>query len=293
MQEQYLDRARNELTEHFIYHALARREKNPENRAVLEKLSAQEKSHYEFWKSLLGDGIEIKPHTLGLYGLPALRYLLGVTFTTKLLETHEHDAVARYESMMPAMPPSHRERFQQIINDEKSHEQALIGGLKEKRISYIGFIALGLADAIVEITGVHAGFLGVTGSTLIAGISGIIVGFAAAISMGSAAYIQAKQDTEKSATTSGLATGFSYLGSVILLAFPYFLIRTMLTAFILSTSIGIALLAAFTYYGAVVFDRKFSREFSEAAGLMLGTALATYILGNVLGSLFNLHASNF
>ena len=58
--------------------------------------------------------------------------------------------------------------------------------IQEAMIKYIGFIAMGLADAIVEITGVHAGFLGVTNSTLFAGISGIVVGFSTAISMGSA-----------------------------------------------------------------------------------------------------------
>ena len=217
MQQEYINRARNELTEHFAYHKLALREKNPANRALLEKLSAQ----------------------------------------------------------------------------EKTHEQSLIGELKEKRIAYIGSIALGLADAIVEITGVHAGFLGVTGSTLIAGISGIIVGFAAAISMGSASYLQAKQDPGKSAIISAFVTGFSYLGSVVLLALPYFLIRTMLTAFTTSTLVGILLLAAFTFYGAIVFDRKFSREFSEATGLMLGTALATFTLGNVIGKVFHLSANSF
>ena len=166
-------------------------------------------------------------------------------------------AVAEYTKLLPDIPASHIERFRAIIKDEALHEKSLIGQLKEKRIAYIGFIVLGLADAIVEITGVHAGFLGVTGKTLIAGISGVIVGFAAAISMASASYLQAKQDTEKSAFTSAIATGVSYLCSVVCLALPYFLIRTMLVAFAISTSVGILLIAGFTFYGAIVFDRKF------------------------------------
>jgi VIT1/CCC1 family predicted Fe2+/Mn2+ transporter len=56
----------------------------------------------------------------------------------------------------------------------------------------MSFIVLGLADAIIEITCVHVGFLGVTSSTLIAGVAGLVVGFAASISMASAAYLQAK-----------------------------------------------------------------------------------------------------
>ncbi len=140
---------------------------------------------------------EVKPHVMGIWGTLFLRDVLGVTFITKFLELHEHRAVTEYKKLLPDIPPSHRERFREIIKDEEFHEKSFIGQLKEKRIAYIGFIVLGLADAIVEITGVHAGFLGVTGSTLLAGISGVIVGFAAAISMGSAAYLQAKQDPEE------------------------------------------------------------------------------------------------
>lgn len=288
----YLARARNELTEHFIYHKLALREKKPENRALLEKLSAQEKGHYEFWKTLL-PGVEPKPHRLGLLIIPLLRTFLGVTFTTKFLESHEKNAVATYEAMLGEIPDSHKERLRNIIEDERSHERSFIAELKEKRVGYVGFVALGLADAIVEITGVHAGFLGVTGSTLIAGISGVIVGFAAAISMGSAAYLQAKQDPEKSPVISAFVTGISYMVSVICLALPYFLITAMITAFTVSTSIGIVLLGAFTFYGATIFDREFLREFGESVSLMLGTALATYLLGTFIGNAFHVTGKSF
>ncbi len=292
MQKQYLNRARNELTEHLVYGKLALREKKPENRELLRKLSIQEKAHYEFWQSLISD-IEVKPYFASLHLIPLLRSVLGVTFTTKFLETHEKNSIAIYEGMLATMPAERQEHLKAIIEEERTHEQSLIGELKEQRVSYIGFIALGLADAIVEITGVHAGFLGVTRSTLIAGISGTIVGFSAAISMGSAAYLQAKQDPEKSAIISAFVTAFSYFGSVILLALPYFLIRDMISAFAISTSVGIVLLAMFTFYTSVVFDRKFIREFGEAAILMLSTAVASFILGDVIGGVFHIGASSF
>lgn len=288
----YIARARNELTEQLVYAKLARRERNSENRALLEQLSAQEKAHYEFWQSLV-PGTDIKPHSFQLFGVSVLRSIFGVTFATKFLEMREADSIAASEAMLATIPASHHARLEAIIKNEELHEQELIGQLKEGRIAYIGFIALGLADAIVEITGVHAGFLGVTGSTLIAGISGVIVGFAAAISMGSAAYIQAKQDTEKSPIISGFTTWASYFCSVICLALPYFFITTMITAFTVSTIIGILLLAAFTFFGAVVFDRKFWREIGESVALMLGTAFATYILGTVVGKIFHTGERSF
>jgi len=288
----YIDRARGELTEHLVYGTLARREIDHTNRALLQKLSAQEKTHYEFWKSL-APGSDPKPYAFSLIGIPLLRTVFGVTFTTKLLETHEKGAIAKYEAMLPSLPEEHRQRLREVIEDERSHEKSLLGGLKEVRIAYIGFIALGLADAIVEITGVHAGFLGVTGSTLITGISGVVVGFAAAISMGSASYIQAKQDTEKSAILSGITTWASYFFSVVFLALPYFFIKNMISAFATSTIIGILLLAAFTFFSAVVFDRKFWREISESVILMLSTALATYLLGTFVGNVFHINQQGF
>jgi VIT1/CCC1 family predicted Fe2+/Mn2+ transporter len=295
MKDVFAWNATNELTEHVVYHKLAQMEKDPGNREALERLSAQEKIHYEFWKSLMptAEAEMVHPRWYTVWGLSFLRIVLGVTFMTKFLETHENDAVEKYQGIAATIPESHRARFAQIIEDEKSHERTLIAQLKEKRVSYMGFIVLGLADAIVEITGVHAGFLGVTGSTLIAGVAGIIVGFSAAISMGSASYLQAKQDTEKSAVLSGFLTWASYFCSVVLLALPYFLIHVMLPAFITSTSVGILLVAGFTFYGAIVFDRKFWREFSETVGLMLATALATFILGAVVGTLFHINPASF
>jgi VIT1/CCC1 family predicted Fe2+/Mn2+ transporter len=295
MEPLFIFNATNELTEHVVYHKLAQMEKNPENREALERLSAQEKTHYEFWKSLLpaAEGEKIRARWYTVWSLSFLRVTLGVTFMTKFLETHENDAVQKYQNIAKAIPESHRVRFARVIEDEKSHEKALISQLKEKRVAYMGFIVLGLADAIVEITGVHAGFLGVTGSTLIAGVAGIIVGFSAAISMGSASYLQAKQNTEQSAILSGFLTWASYFCSVVLLALPYFLIHVMAPAFIVSTSVGILLVAGFTFYGAVIFDRKFWREFFETVGLMLGTALATFLLGTVVGAVFHINPASF
>jgi VIT1/CCC1 family predicted Fe2+/Mn2+ transporter len=292
MEQTFILNAQNELTEHYVYHRLAKTEKNPQNKTLLQTLAQQEKEHYEFWQSLVPN-IKIKPRHRTIVSLTFLRIVFGITFVSKLLEGDEKKLITSYEAAADTIPTAQKEQFAKILEEERNHEQALIAKLKERRVSYISFIVLGLADAIVEITGVHAGFLGVTGSTLIAGISGIIVGFSAAISMGSASYLQAKQEPDKSALISGLATGLAYFFSVILLALPYFLIRTMIVAFTLSTSVGVILIATFTFYGAIVFGRKFWREFVEATGLMLATAFLTFILGTVISNIFHIHPSSF
>jgi len=279
--------AYDEYADHLIYLKLARREKNPHNREMLERLSAQELGHYKFWARFEPNyAPKVNPLFLALFF--AMRYVLGLTFTIKFLERHEFRVLEEYKKALSQIPEEHRQELATLIKDEEEHENFFISQLKEKVIQYIGSIALGLADAIVEITGVHAGFLGVTGSTLVAGISGLIVGFAAAISMGSAAYIQAKQEIERSAIASAIATGISYIVSVVMLALPYFLTRHMATAFLVSVVVGVLMIALLTFYSAVVFDRRFWREFIEATGLMLGTAVATFFVGKFLGRIFGI-----
>lgn len=279
--------AQSEYTDSLIYHRLSQWEKRKENKEMMEQLSVKEREHYEFWHRLEPD---LKPY-ISFFFAPCvlmMRKIFGLTFIIKFLELHEHKVVVEYKKLLDVISSEHRDSLQKMINDEESHEQSLVSQIKEKRLSYIGFIALGLADAIVEITGVHAGFLGVTGSTLVAGISGVIVGFAAAISMASAAYLQAKNDTERSPFISALTTGISYIVSVAILALPYFITGDMLIAFFTSTFIGILLIAVFTFYSAIIFERKFFREFIESTFLMLGTALATFVLGKILGESFDL-----
>ncbi|HBO96783.1 MAG TPA: hypothetical protein DD648_01900 [Candidatus Omnitrophica bacterium] len=106
--------------------------------------------------------------------------------------------------------------------------------------------------------------------------------------MGSAAYLQAKQDPHRSAWKSAVITGVSYILSVIMLAVPYFLTHNMSCAFTFSILVGVTLIAFLTFYSAVVFDRRFWREFVETVGLMLATAAVTFVLGVFLGNAFGL-----
>ena len=276
-----------EYADHVLYKELASEEKDPRNKEALLKLAEQEHGHYLFWKQFMPDyQPAVSPFFLFRFRL--MRRLCGLTFTIKFFERHEQVVVEEYERVAAQLSGDEKRQLESIIDDEKEHENFFIGQIQETIIKYIGFIALGLADAIVEITGVHAGFLGVTNSTLFAGISGLVVGFSAAISMGSAAYLQAKQDPHRSAWVSAAATGISYIISVVLLAIPYFLTRNMGLAFVCSIMVGMILIALLTFYSAVVFDRRFLREFLETVVLMLATAGATFLLGTFLGKAFSI-----
>ncbi len=278
---------RDEYRDYLIYKYLAEHESNPRHKRILEELARDEYRHYEFWRRIAGGECSVEGLEGGLYKFKLLRRLFGLTFTLKWLERHEEEVVESYKRFLDRLEGEDRRLLEEIIREEEKHERELMSGIEETVVKYMSFIVLGLADAIVEITGVHAGFLGVTEYTIMAGIAGLIVGLSAAISMSSAAYIQAKHDPSRSPLTSAVMTGAGYVGAVVLLAAPYFVTHQMIIAFTASILLGIALIGAFTYYGAVVFDREFAREFAETVALMLGTAFASYLFGEVIGTYFH------
>jgi VIT1/CCC1 family predicted Fe2+/Mn2+ transporter len=152
----------------------------------------------------------------------------------------------------------------------------------------MSFIVLGLADAVVEISGIHAGSLGIYAKTELAGLAGVVAGMAASIAMASAAYAQAKQGFEGSAKWSAIYTGVSYMFTAIFLALPYFLTGSMVTALGISLIVGVALVAAMTYYDTVISARKFKRQFAEIAGIIMAASFALYIAGTLIRQLFGI-----
>ena len=49
--------------------------------------------------------------------------------------------------------------FEEMVKDEEEHEQSFANQTQGAWLKDISFIILGLADAIVEISGIHAGSL--------------------------------------------------------------------------------------------------------------------------------------
>ena len=278
-----------EYFDSVVYSSLAKIEKSKERKKVLETLAETERQHALFWKEVTHQ--EPEPvRIIRVRPLLWMRRLAGLVFTMKFLERHEHEVVGQYRQWLPLLDTTQRDRLTAILKDEEEHESYFMSQVDEAIVRYIGFVALGLSDAVIEISGVHAGFLGAMGTTLIAGVAGLIVGFAASISMAVAAYLKAKSEKRPSPIASALITGVSYLLAVILLAVPYFLTGSMITAFGVSIFLAILMSVGFTFYVSVVNETKFRREVIENTLLLIGTTIATYFFGNFIGTLFGIHA---
>lgn len=275
----------DEYFDSAVYGALADIEQHAQRKELLRTLADTERVHSVFWKEISGEEAR-PPSALKIRLLTLMRRIAGLTFTMKFLELHEGEVVAAYQRWLPMLSDERRNRLGAIMKDEEEHERYFMSQVDEAIVRYIGFVALGLSDAIIEITGVHAGFLGVMGSTLVAGIAGVVVGFAACISMGVAAYLKAKSESRKSPLKSALITSVSYLCAVILLAAPYFMTDSMGIAFGVSTFFAVAMSMGFTFYVSVVNETRLGRELIENTTLLLGTAVATYFFGELVGSIF-------
>jgi len=286
LREVAYESAKDELTEYVTYKRLSQLKigTKPALSKTLLRLAEMEHRHYEFWKKFCPDrAIIVSKVKVAL--MVFLRLFLGATFTVKLLERGEAGAIKRYQGIAHLVPSEDQATFQQVIADEKQHEQALVEQLDEPQIKYISFIVLGLGDALVEISGIHAGSLGIYNSTKLAGLAGVIAGAAASVAMASAAYAQAKTGFKGSPGLSALYTGVSYFVTAVVLATPYFLTEVMLNALIASVVAGIVLIAFTSFYSSVIAGGVFRKDFTEVTSIMLGATVGLYLLGTAIGYL--------
>jgi len=272
----------DELNEYAIYKKLSElRITKPDFKKILERLAEMEYKHYQFWQKFCPDR-KVSVSNVKVASMVLLRLFFGVTFAFKLLERTEGDVIRQYQEMAHLVPSEDQTMLDEIIKDEQEHEKEFGEQFNEPHIKYISFIVLGLADALVEIAGIHAGSLGIYDSTQLAGLAGIIAGAAASLAMASAAYAQAKTGFKGSARLSAIDTGVSYFLTATILATPYFLTKVMLNALLISSMAGVALIALTSFYGSIIAGTKFRKDFAEVTTIMLGATVALYILGTVL-----------
>lgn len=265
----------NEITESLVYAALAKREKDPGNREVLESIAAEEKKHYEILSHYTGEMPKANFWKVKRYDWIAS--ILGITFAIKLMENNEGHAQQNYAQY------TDYPELQKISEDEEKHEHELISLINEERLEYMGSVVLGLNDALVEFTGALAGFtLALSDSKLIA-LTGSITGIAAALSMASSEYLSTKSDGDsKHPVKAAIYTGIAYIFTVIALVTPFILVRNVLLALVIMLAIAVIIIALFNYYYSVAREESFKKRFSEMAILSFGVAALSFGIGYLL-----------
>jgi VIT1/CCC1 family predicted Fe2+/Mn2+ transporter len=269
----------SEITEHHIYLQLAARQRDANNRDVLERIAADEKRHAELWQRHTGETIapdwgKVRRHVW-------ICRLLGLTFGAKLMERGEDRAQQAYGEL-----PASIGEAEAIRHDEAAHEQALLNMIDEERLRYVGSIVLGLNDALVELTGALAGLTLALRNTRLIAMTGCITGIAAAFSMAASEYLSTKTEGEqKHPVKAAVYTGVAYILTVVLLILPYLLLPDYLFALGCTLAIALAIIAAFNYYISVARDQPFGRRFAEMASLSLSVAGISFLVGFLLRGL--------
>jgi VIT1/CCC1 family predicted Fe2+/Mn2+ transporter len=264
---------KNEITEHFIYRELSRRVKDGHNRAVLKKISDEELRHYDIWSKYSGE--EVKPDNIKKWVYLALSSILGVSFCIKLLEKAEGDAQEAYNKVSGLVPEA-----EDIHKEEIEHENRLVKMIEEDRLNYIGSVVLGLNDALVEFTGALAGFTFALRSSRLIGMVGLIMGFSASLSMAASEYLSTKAEGHgKSPFKASIYTGVAYAFTVLVLVLPYFIIRDHRLSLLLTITLAVILIMAFTFYYSVIKEILFKNRFLEMLAVSMGVAALSFLIG--------------
>lgn len=264
----------NEVTEAEVYRRIAKSTKDEDNRATLLRIADEEAKHASIWQRYTGEKLQPKMGTVWRYALIAR--VFGFTFAVKLMEKGEEKAQISYEELAKEAPEALA-----IRTDEEAHETALLAMLNEERLSYVGSMVLGMNDAMVEMTGTLAGLTLAMQNTRLIALSGLITGIAATLSMASSEYLSSKSEGRPDAFKSATYTGIAYLVTVALLIMPYLLFDEAHYLWAMGTMIVIVLLilVVFNYYISVAQDLPFKKRFGQMAGISLGVAALSFVIG--------------
>jgi VIT1/CCC1 family predicted Fe2+/Mn2+ transporter len=267
---------RMEITEHHIYKRLARVVRPAENQQVLEQIAQDELRHYQGWKQYTGQ--EVRPDQMQIWFYYWVSRILGFTFGIKLMERGEEAAQKNYEQITAVIPDAAA-----FLHEEEIHEAKLLAMLDEEHLRYAGSIVLGLNDALVELTGALAGLTLALQNTALIALTGLITGIAASLSMAASEYLATRsEETEKHPFRAAVYTGIAYIFTVVLLILPYLLLDNYFICLAVALGTAVIIIALFNYYISVAKDESFRARFLEMAGLSLGVAGFSFVIGYLI-----------
>ena len=272
----------DEITEYHIYSKLAERTKDKDNKKILQDIAEDELRHYNFWSERTKK--DIKPKKWKIYFYYFISIIFGLTFGIKLMERGEEEAQDKYQELIEKFDGA-----ESILNDEEEHEQELLNMLEEERLNYIGSVVLGLNDALVELTGSLAGWSFALKNTRLIALTGLIMGIAASLSMGASEYLAKKaNEKDEHAFKSSTYTTGAYIITVILLILPYLLIESYMYALAFTILVAIVVILVFNFYVSVAKDLNFKSRFFEMAGISLGVAVLSFLIGVIVRTVFGI-----
>jgi|SRR3989338_613351 len=268
---------RSEITEYYVYKNLSRLSKNPENKKILKTIADDEYRHYNFWKKISKQ--DVPADRLKVFFYSSLARILGLMFTTKLMELGEENAQVAYRDFSAKIP-----RIEKIITDEDRHELDTLNLINDRFLKYVGSIVLGLNDALVELTGALAGLTFALADSALIALVGFITGVAASLSMAASEYLSIKSEekNDKDALRASLYTGTAYLIVVLLLISPYLILSRVYFSLVMTLMIAVLIIVFFSFYVSVAQQISFKKHFTQMLVISMGVAAVSFAIGIIL-----------
>ena len=274
-----------EINGHFTYAKLAEVVKDENNAAIIKRISSEELKHYNVWKSYTG--VEVKPNHFRINLYYWIAKIFGLTFGIRLMELGEEKAQVIYSKLLDSIPET-----AQILADEEKHEDELMEMLDEESLRYAGSVVLGLNDALVELTGALAGLTFAFKDSRTIALAGLITGISASFSMAASDYLSNKADDDgKNPTRSAIYTGVAYIVTVMILIAPFLILNNYILSLVWTLLNAILVIALFNYYISVARGYNFKQRFFEMAGISMGVAIFSFLLGNVISGWLGVKSS--
>jgi VIT1/CCC1 family predicted Fe2+/Mn2+ transporter len=232
---------KNEITEHILYGALAKRAKG-KNAKILQKISEDELKHYKFFKKITGK--DTRPDWIKIYFYRFVSRIFGFTFTIKMMSNGEEQAEHNYEEVEDKVPG-----IKKIIQEEVKHEESLMGQLEEGVLNHMSSMVLAINNSIQEITGIVVGLTFAIANSLMIGKTALISGIAATLAMVASEYLSQKADSEDGSTPvqAAVYTGIIYLAVVAFLVSPFFIFANHYTALAVAIAAVIVIVSVCKY----------------------------------------------
>lgn len=278
-----LKQQQSEINDHTIYKALASHQDNEKNKEVFEKIAKDEKAHYEFWVRITNQQIEAQKLVVWWYII--LVKIFGTSFALKSLEKRESGAEEFYKELFEIYPESKK-----IYKQEVEHEFELIDMLNDKKLLYAGAIVLGMNDALVELTGTLTGIALAFDKSLTIGLTGLIMGIAASLSMAGSAYFEAKENPSEDINplVYSLYTGVSYILTTTILVVPFFIFEVMSYSLIMMFISAFLAIISYNFYISVAKNLSFSKRVIQMSAITFGVALISFGIGYVVKYYFGI-----
>jgi VIT1/CCC1 family predicted Fe2+/Mn2+ transporter len=267
----FIAEQKNEINNYKIYSYLSKKFKG-KNAQVFNEIALAEKKHYEFWKGFTKK--EVRPNLFLVFFYSLAFRLFGLTFAVKFMERKEKQIEERNKKFYSKLPA-----IKSLIKDEAKHEKQLISLLNEERVKYISAVILGLNDALVEITGTLAGLSLALPKASLVGLSGLITGIAASLSMAASGYLSVKAEKNKNPLKASIYTGVTYIIAVIFLVLPFFIFQNVYIALLSTIIFVVFAVSLYNLYFSVINGVQFKKQFIEMITICFAVTIITFGIG--------------